>query len=98
MKTTKVHARAPASQPLRRVLTDYLPVAALWTGKNPPYPSEQSARWALRQHRQLLADAGALALDRGRLVVQPELFVRVIEQEAIRAIQKRADAAARRAA
>jgi hypothetical protein len=72
------------------VLPGYQPVACLWSGNSPAFPSEQSARWAIRQHRAELAAASALALSRGRLLVQPELFVRVIERASIEAAQRRA--------
>jgi hypothetical protein len=89
MKSTKARERAAASPLLRRMLSDYVPISALWTGQHTPYASEQSARWSIRQHRQQLVDAGALALDRGRLLVQPELFVQVVERAAIEAVQRR---------
>jgi hypothetical protein len=73
-----------------RILDGYEPVAVLWRGANAPYPSEQSARWALRVHRTELAAASALALHGGRLLVQPELFVRVVERAALDAAQRKA--------
>lgn len=87
---TKQIRRPRAVRTVPRVLPGYQPVACLWSGNSPAFPSEQSARWAIRQHRAELAAASALALSRGRLLVQPELFVRVIERASIEAAQRRA--------
>lgn len=75
---------------LFRVLPQYVPIRTLWEGPSAPYRSEQSARWQLRQHRAELAAASALAYDRGRLLVDPALFVSVIERRCIEAAQRRA--------
>jgi hypothetical protein len=80
----------PAARVVPPILGDYKPLRVLWTGAQPPYASEQAARWALRQHREQLAAASALALHQGRLLVHPELFVRVVERTAIEAVQRRA--------
>lgn len=79
---------------LRKILDGYERVHVLWTGARAPYPSEQSARWALRQHREALTAASALAIHRGQLYVHPQLFVQVVERAAIEAAQRRAKAAA----
>jgi hypothetical protein len=75
---------------LFRVLSRYVPIRSLWEGPSAPYRSEQSARWQLRQHRAELAAASALAYDRGRLLVDPDLFVTIIERRCIEAAQRRA--------
>ena len=81
--------RARPSVQVPTVLADYKPLKVLWSGNKPPYQSEQQARWAVRQHREQLATASALALHRGRLLVHPELFVRVVERAALEAAQRR---------
>jgi hypothetical protein len=88
MPTTK--PRRTAARQVPRILADYRPLRVLWSGSNPPYGSEQQARWALRQHRSELASAAALALHQGRMFVHPEIFVRVVERCAIEAAQRRA--------
>lgn len=82
---SEVRTRRAAVPPL---LASYLPLKALWSGRTPPYQSEQSARWAVRQHRAQLAAASALAYHRGRLLVHPQLFVQVVERAAIEAAQR----------
>lgn len=71
------------------ILPGFTPLDALWAGNRPAYPSEQSARWAVRTHRRALTDAGALALLRGRIFVHPERFSQVMEAEAIGAMRRR---------
>ena len=73
-----------------RLFGEFAPVSALWSGARPAFPSEQSARWALRQHRTALAEGNALALCRGRLLVHPERFARVLEARGIEAANERA--------
>jgi hypothetical protein len=80
--------RATARQ-VPPILAGYKPLRVLWTGAQPPYQSEQQARWALRQHRAQLAAASALALHQGRLLVHPQLFVQIVERSAIEAVQRR---------
>lgn len=88
--TQKTPRRLRAGPTVPRLLADYVPVRHLWDGPKAPYESEQSARWQIRQHRAELAAASALALDRGRLLVHPTLFVQVIERASIEAAQRRA--------
>jgi hypothetical protein len=75
------------------LLPEFRPMHVLWEGAKAPYPSEQSARWAVSQHRAALVEAGALALSRGRVFVHPARFAQVIEREAIRAMERRVVAA-----
>lgn len=65
------------------MLPNFRPVSRLWEGENPPYPSEQSARWAIRQMKHELAAAEAIALHRGRTFVNPNKFGEVAERIAI---------------
>jgi hypothetical protein len=67
----------------------FRPLSTLWVGEGAPYPSEASARWALRQLKAELADAEALALHRGRLLVHVERFSHIVEKKAISAAQRR---------
>ncbi len=71
------------------ILTEFVPLDELWSGEAPAYPSEQSARWVVRQYRKALLDGNALALSRGRLFVHPARFARVMEDEAINALRRR---------
>lgn len=74
---------------MRDFLAGFFPVSALWEGEQAPYPSQQSALWALRKMRAQLAQAGALALHRGRTMVHLEKLTRVVEQTAIERAKKR---------
>lgn len=71
------------------ILPEFSPLDALWRGSKAAFPSEQSARWAVRMHRRALAEAGALALLRGRIFVHQVKFAQVIEVEAINAMRQR---------
>jgi hypothetical protein len=66
------------------MLEGYQPIRALWDGEEQIFPSEQSARWALRQYKAKLAEADALALHRGCLFVHVQRFESLLEQEAIK--------------
>lgn len=68
---------------------EFKPLADLWGGEGAPYPSEVSARWAVRQMKNELADAGAVALHRGRLFVHPVKFAEVAQRRAVEAMRKR---------
>jgi hypothetical protein len=63
------------------------PLKSLWSGDSPFFPSEQSARWALRTQKHSLIEAEALALHRGRLMVDAERAAQVIERNAINAVK-----------
>ncbi|MBL8376562.1 MAG: hypothetical protein JNM79_01685 [Burkholderiales bacterium] len=79
--------RKPRKEALT-LLPDFKPASWLWEGPSPMFPSEQSARWVLRQQRQALNDARALAMLCGRLLVHPQRFVAVIEASAIEAARR----------
>lgn len=64
-------------------MADFVPMNTLWEGNNAPYPSEYSARWAMRKLREELASARAVALHRSRLMVHPLRFAEVAEKAAI---------------
>lgn len=64
-------------------MADFQPLKSLWDGANAPYPSEYSARWAVRKLRDELAQAQAVALHRSRLMVHPQRFAEVAERAAI---------------
>lgn len=71
-------------------MADFVPLQTLWEGTNAPYPSENSARWAMRKLRDQLARAQAVALHRSRLLVHPQRFAAVAEQAAIAEFSNRA--------
>jgi len=71
------------------MMRGFHPVSALWEGDNPAYPSEQSALWAVRQMRQQLADAEAIAFHRGRTMVDLEKVAEIARQRAIEKAKKR---------
>jgi len=85
MATQQARKRVPAVE----ILVEFRTLDVLWSGSNPPYPSEQSARWAVRMHRAALVESRALALSRGRVFVHPERFSSVIETQAIEAMRRR---------
>lgn len=64
-------------------MAEFQPLKTLWTGSNPAYPSEHSARWALRKLHVELAQAKAVALHRSRLMVHPQRFAEVAERAAL---------------
>lgn len=43
------------------------------------YPSGESLRWFIRQNRDELAEAGALSLPTGRLLIEPDAFDRTVQ-------------------
>lgn len=69
-------------------LAGFEPLSRLWTGATPAFPSEQSARWQLRQLRPALLEAGALARWCGRLHFHPQKFNAVAERHAIDAAKR----------
>jgi hypothetical protein len=75
--------------PATPFMADFQPLESLWMGTNPPYPSEYSARWAVRKLRDELASAKAVALHRSRLLVHPKRFAEVAEQAAIQEFSNR---------
>lgn len=68
---------------------EFQPLRALWEGAGAPYPSEQSARWAVRQLQPQLAAAGALGLHRGMLYVHRVKFADVARAHAVQAAVRR---------
>ena len=72
-----------------RTLDGFRPFSELWQGESPRFPSEQSCRWFKRQHGRELAEAGALAFDRGSFQFHPERFDKVRERVALDAAKAR---------
>ena len=70
-------------------LTGFVPLRDLWAGDNALYPSETSARWARRKLETELADARAVALVRGDIMVHPQRWAEVAERDAIGSFQNR---------
>jgi hypothetical protein len=64
-------------------MPDFQPFESLWDGPDAPYPSESSARWAVRALRFELLAAQALAVHRRHLFVHPQKFAQVAERMAI---------------
>jgi len=85
---TTIEAK-PAEVPLVPFLPEFRPLNTLWEGEGAIYPSEASARWHLRQLREQLAKAQAVALPLGRLMVHPERFAQVARQAAIEEFARR---------
>lgn len=71
-------------------MAEFEPLKVLWDGPQAPYPSEYSARWALRKMREELAKAQAVGLHRSRLMVNPQRFAEVAERAAIAQFAARA--------
>lgn len=86
MSIIKSRIRGAPSTPF---MADFQPIASLWAGMNAPYPSEYSARWAIRKLRDELVKAQAVALHRSRLMVHPQRFAQVAEQAAIQEFSDR---------
>ena len=55
----------------------------LWEPDAGLFPSESSARWFLRLHRQALIDAEAIAIHTGRILVDPARVSLVAEKVAL---------------
>ena len=70
-------------------LTGFVPLRDLWAGDNALYPSETSARWARRKLETALADARAVALVRGDIMIHPQRWAEVAERDAIESFQSR---------
>ena len=80
MLNIKSRAKGSPSAPF---MADFLPLNSLWEGNQAPYPSEHSARWAMRKLRPELASAQAVAVHRSRILVHPQRFAAVAERAAI---------------
>ena len=72
------------------LIADFEPLSWLWKSDKAPYPSEHSARWAIRSMAAELAAANAVGIHRNRMMIHPERFVRVLESRAIQEFAKRA--------
>lgn len=70
-------------------LGQFWPASVLWEGDGALFPSEQSARWALRGIKRRLAAAGALAYHRGRLQVDPQKVEQIAREVAIEKARQR---------
>lgn len=90
MTASKEAARA---EPPPAFLADYKPFSTLWQGDAALYPSEQSARWAVRTLGAELAKAQAVAIHRRALLVHPERFAKVAGDVALARFQRRAGVA-----
>ncbi len=75
--------------PVAPFMADFVPLSQLWEGSSAAYPSEYSARWAMRSMSRQLAEAKAVALHRNRLMVHPQRFAQVVEQVALDDYSKR---------
>lgn len=92
MSTIKGKVKGSPAVPF---MADFVPLEKLWSGANAPYPSEHSARWAVRKLRDELAKAQAVALQRGCLLVHPGRFAEVAEKAAIAEFSSRSMSCAR---
>jgi hypothetical protein len=75
-----------------QLLPGFEPVTSLWEGNEALFPSENAARWLIRQRRQALIDAGAMA-HLGRTFVHRERFLEVVRQYAVDSYKQRHSAA-----
>ena len=72
---------------LEQLLPGFAPLAELWEGVSPPYPSEYSARWALKRHRDALKAANGLAVHCGRLYVNRAVFMEIVRAQALASVR-----------
>ncbi len=86
MKRNQANAAPPTVSP---VIGDFYPLNALYAenATGAIFPSEQSARWFLRQNRPALTEAKAIAIHAGRMLVNPDRFRDVAVRVAINAAQ-----------
>lgn len=86
MKRNQANAAPPTVSP---VIGDFFPLAALYAenATGAIFHSEQSARWFLRQNRTALAEAQAIAIHAGRMLVHPDRVRDVAVRVAINAAQ-----------
>jgi len=81
----------PQSAPQEKkhpILGGYYPLSELWDkggSETALFPSEVSARWYIRQHKDELVDAEALLMHTGRLYFHPELFQTVVKRTGLEA-------------
>lgn len=84
---------ASEDRALAQLLPGFVALPVLWQGEAPPFPSEDSARWALKHQRKALMDANALALHRGRIFVHRARLLDILRNRAIEAYKMRYEAA-----
>jgi hypothetical protein len=70
-------------------MAEFQPFGVLWGDANAPYPSEPSARWAIKKLRAELVEAQAIAYHCGALMIHPHRFAQVAELAAIREASNR---------
>jgi hypothetical protein len=73
------------------ILGGFVPLSTLWErgrAAEALFPSEASARWYLRVHRETLVAERALAMHLGRMYVHPERLEPVVERIALEAASK----------
>jgi hypothetical protein len=87
MSNIKSRLKVPPPAPF---MADFVPFSQLWNGASAPYPSEHSARWALRKLQVELAQAQAVALHRNMLLVHLAKFEAVAQSAALKAFSIRA--------
>jgi len=81
-------SKAPKYVP---ILGGFLPFQALWDegAAGALFPSETSARWFVRENRDDLVDAEALAMHTGRLYFHPERLAQVARRLALAQARRR---------
>jgi hypothetical protein len=85
-------SRKTQQQQHPRVLGDFTLPEALWAEGGvtaPLFPSPSSWQWFLRQHRDELAQAEAIAIHAGRLLVNEGRVELVAKAAAIAAVRRR---------
>lgn len=93
----KTSSRKPESSPVlgaeyRPILGGFLPLETLWAedAPQPIFPSQGAARWFLRKNKLALAEAQAIAIHTGRILVHTARFNAVAEAVALRNAASRA--------
>jgi hypothetical protein len=65
-------------------LGGFIALQSLWDAEAAPlFPSESSARWFIRTHREALVDAQAIAIHTGRTLIHLERFEAVVQRVAL---------------
>lgn len=75
------------TQPPAATLDEFVDLRALLPSVNHTFPTPDSVKWFVRQHRAELAEAGALINITGRLRFHPERFQRSAVEIGRRAAQ-----------
>jgi hypothetical protein len=76
------------------ILGGFIPIAALWTearSLGPLFPSEVSARWYVRKHREALVEGEAIAIHLKKTYIHLERFQAVARQLALDTAKPRAE-------